>query len=78
LCVNNTFNCYNGHYTRVCIEWRSAIHYVLLSNGLSENVSLAYIDLQNDHEIVQFASTIIRFNKDKINCTFACRCNTTN
>ena len=71
MCVTiNTLNCYNGHYTRICNEWTSAIHYVLLSNGLSENICLAYIDLQND--FVQFASTIIMFNKDKINCTFAC------
>jgi hypothetical protein len=50
-----TFNCCDGFYARIINDQRSAIDYVLMSKGLSTNVSSVLIDekgvfdLNSDH-----------------------------
>jgi hypothetical protein len=56
--IVNTFNCCDGFYTRILNDQRSAIDYVLMSKGLSTNVSSVLIDekgvfdLNSDHVII--------------------------
>ena len=53
--IVNTFNCCDGFYTRILNDQSSAIDYVLMSKGLSTNVSSVLIDekgvldLNSDH-----------------------------
>ena len=85
LIIAYTHKCCEGHYARILNDQRSAINYILLSNGLVDHVERVFIeesgsfDLHSDHVIIRIVlrnivttCKNIKICKDfwKINCLF--------